>query len=229
MPHRARALEVIKLPENSTPEAQRRVGFQPSVIEGSKSKAFELDIPPTHMINANTVSVPMMSSLTSGWSERQSGRRGTSQRAAKALVAVMLNRSTVMLSEMDVRTSRKESNPFRRTGKSRSPAAVSVIGCGSPVVDPGRSVNRLPPPIQQPASPSGLPTLKAPEVQQVPAESVFNLPNESKSATYHTVQAGETLTNIAKRYGVSADKLRSANGLDASAKLQSQQLLYIPK
>ncbi len=66
LPHRARALEVIKLPENSTAEAQRRVGFQPSVIEGSKSKAFELDIPPTHMINANTVSVPMMGRIAAG-------------------------------------------------------------------------------------------------------------------------------------------------------------------
>lgn len=107
--------------------------------------------------------------------------------------------------------------------------ATSAIGCGSPVVDPGRAVNRLPPVIQQPVNPSGLPTLEAPEVQQVPAESVFNLPDESGSATYHTVQSGETLSNIAKRYGVSTDKLRSANGLDASAKLKSQQLLYIPK
>lgn len=111
--------------------------------------------------------------------------------------------------------------------------AASAIGCGSPVVDPGRAVNRLSPPIQQPiqqpANPSGLPTLEAPEVQQVPAESVFNLPNESNSATYHAVEAGETLSTIAKQYGVSTEKLRSANGLDASAKLKSQQLLYIPK
>ena len=108
-------------------------------------------------------------------------------------------------------------------------AAASVIGCGSPVVDPGRATTRLPSAIQQPASPSGLPTLEAPEVQQVPAESVLNLPKESSSATYHTVQSGETLSNISKRYGVSTEKLRAANGLDASAKLKSQQLLFIPK
>ena len=107
--------------------------------------------------------------------------------------------------------------------------AASVLGCGSPVVDPGRATNFALPPIQQPANPSGLPTLDSPEIQQVPAESVLNLPNDSNSATYHTVQAGETLTNIAKRYGVSTEKLRSANGLDASAKLQSHQLLFIPK
>lgn len=108
-------------------------------------------------------------------------------------------------------------------------ATASLIGCGSPVVDPGRAGNRLPPAIPQPVNPSGLPTLEAPEVQQVPAESVFSVPEESSVATYHTVQSGETLSNIAKRYGVSTDKLRSANGLDASATLKSQQLLYIPK
>lgn len=107
------------------------------------------------------------------------------------------------------------------------------FGCGSPVVDPGRATNRIPAAIQQPlpspANSSGLPTLEAPEIQQVPAESVLNLPNDSQSATYHTVQSGETLTSISKRYGVSAEKLRAANGLDASAKLKSQQLIFIPK
>lgn len=108
-----------------------------------------------------------------------------------------------------------------------------VIGCGTPVVDPGRAT-RFPPPMQQPvtqppANSSGLPTLQVPEFQQVPADSVFQQPDESSSATYHTVQSGETLTTISKRYGISSEKLRAANGLDASAKLKSQQLLFIPK
>lgn len=108
--------------------------------------------------------------------------------------------------------------------------ATVALGCGSPIVDPGRgAATNFPPPVQQPVNPSGLPTLETPEVQQVPAESVLNLPNESSSAKYHTVQSGETLTSISKRYGVSTEKLRAANGLDASAKLKSQQLLFIPK
>lgn len=111
--------------------------------------------------------------------------------------------------------------------------ATSPIGCGSPVVDPGRGTYQIPAqipqPQQSPANSSGLPTLEAPEVQQVPAESVLNLPNDSQSATYHTVQSGETLTSISKRYGVSMEKLRAANGLDASAKLKSQQLIFIPR
>ncbi len=107
-------------------------------------------------------------------------------------------------------------------------AATSLLGCGSPIVDPGRTTNRPQPPMQQPMSPSSLPILETPEVQQVPAESVLNLPIPSSSSKYHTVQSGETLTSISKRYGVSTDKLRSANGLDTSAKLKSQQLLFIP-
>lgn len=110
---------------------------------------------------------------------------------------------------------------------------ASSFGCGSPVVDPGRATNRIPaqiqPPLQSPANSSGLPTLGAPEIEQVPAESVLNLPSASQSATYHTVQSGETLTSISKRYGVSSEKIRAANGLDASAKLKSQQLIFIPK
>ena len=110
---------------------------------------------------------------------------------------------------------------------------ISLTGCGSPVVDPGRSTTLMPAPNQQPlqspANSPGLPTLEAPEIQQVPAESVLNLPSDSKPATYHTVQSGETLTSISKRYGISSDKLRAANGLDASAPLKSQQLIFIPK
>lgn len=108
-------------------------------------------------------------------------------------------------------------------------AAANMVGCGSPIVDPGRAATGLPPSNQLPANPPGLPTLEAPEIQQVPVESVFELPKESNSATYHSVQSGETLTSISKRYGVSAEKLRAANGLDPSAKLNPQQLLYIPK
>lgn len=109
--------------------------------------------------------------------------------------------------------------------------ASALFGCGSPVVNPGRPTTSIAPPIMTPSpvNSSGLPTLEPPEVQQVPAESVLNLPSDSNSATYHSVQAGETLGSIAKRYGLSAEKLRSANGLDASATLKSQQLIFIPK
>ncbi|MBC7821837.1 MAG: LysM peptidoglycan-binding domain-containing protein [Planctomycetaceae bacterium] len=109
--------------------------------------------------------------------------------------------------------------------------ASALFGCGSPVVDPGRPTTLITPPIltPPPGNSSGLPVLETPEVQQVPAESVLNLPSDSNSATYHSVKAGETLSSIAKRYGISAEKLRTANGLDASATLKSQQLIYVPQ
>lgn len=109
--------------------------------------------------------------------------------------------------------------------------ASTLLGCGSPVVNPGRTTTPIAPSAMSspPASASGLPTLDSPDVQQVPAESVLSFPSESNSATYHSVKAGETLASIAKRYGLSVEKLRTANGLDAATALKSEQLLYIPK
>jgi repressor LexA len=65
LPHRARAIEVIKLPE-STEAAQRRVGFQPSVIEGSLGKKPMLDLPASTVIDSRTVSVPVMGRIAAG-------------------------------------------------------------------------------------------------------------------------------------------------------------------
>ena len=65
LPHRARAIEVIRLPENqTTPTAPKRAGFQPSVIEGSRSR--ELSTPPSTMIDSRTVSVPVMGRIAAG-------------------------------------------------------------------------------------------------------------------------------------------------------------------
>jgi repressor LexA len=78
LPHRARALEVIKLPESSAnalnaatlgasaAEAPRRVGFQPSVIEGSKMRSMDFELPPAHVINATTTSIPVMGRIAAG-------------------------------------------------------------------------------------------------------------------------------------------------------------------
>ena len=72
LPHRARALEVIKLPENqgaSAPpgaaSAPQR-GFQPSVIEGSGPPRANIATPPSHVIDARTVSVPVMGRIAAG-------------------------------------------------------------------------------------------------------------------------------------------------------------------
>ncbi|WP_072391243.1 transcriptional repressor LexA [Hyphomicrobium sp. CS1GBMeth3] len=74
LPHRARAIEVLKLPESSTAssvaavsgggETQRRIGFQPSVIEGAKAR--NIAAPPSHMLDSRTVSVPVMGRIAAG-------------------------------------------------------------------------------------------------------------------------------------------------------------------
>jgi len=71
LPHRARAIEVLKLPENASSaagaaETQRRSGFQPSVIEGARARSRDLGLPPSHVIDARTVSVPVMGRIAAG-------------------------------------------------------------------------------------------------------------------------------------------------------------------
>jgi repressor LexA len=68
LPHRARALEVIKLPENAGEMSgqPRRSGFTPSVIEGSRPRLPDFELPPSHVIDARTVSVPVMGRIAAG-------------------------------------------------------------------------------------------------------------------------------------------------------------------
>ena len=73
LPHRARAIEVIKLPENqaaavaaAAAEGRARGGFQPSVIEGSGPPKQNLSPPPSYIIDARTVSVPVMGRIAAG-------------------------------------------------------------------------------------------------------------------------------------------------------------------
>jgi repressor LexA len=68
LPNRARAIEVIRLPESSTDAlaAAPRRGFQPSVIEGSKPKPPDIQSPPSVIIDSRTVSVPVMGRIAAG-------------------------------------------------------------------------------------------------------------------------------------------------------------------
>lgn len=70
LPHRARAIEVIKLPENEIVAASahvRKSGFRPSVIEGfGPPKSSLAPPPPSHIIDARTVSVPVMGRIAAG-------------------------------------------------------------------------------------------------------------------------------------------------------------------
>lgn len=54
LPHRARALEILKLPESASPSFGRNSSFSPSVIEGSLGKSA-----PSHPAAANEDSMPV--------------------------------------------------------------------------------------------------------------------------------------------------------------------------
>jgi repressor LexA len=68
LPNRARALEVIKLPEAYSPSLQPRRGFSPSVIEGSLGKAQPVAAaaPARPANDSNSVPVPVMGRIAAG-------------------------------------------------------------------------------------------------------------------------------------------------------------------
>ena len=65
LPNRARALEVIKLPEAYTSSLQPRRGFSPSVIEGSLGKSPPTAPKPAEDVS-HSVSVPVMGRIAAG-------------------------------------------------------------------------------------------------------------------------------------------------------------------
>jgi repressor LexA len=66
LPHRARAIEIIKLPEAMSEAAQqRRSGFSPNVIEGSGRRTPQLASPPPGY-DARAGSVPLMGRIAAG-------------------------------------------------------------------------------------------------------------------------------------------------------------------
>ncbi|MBO3760235.1 transcriptional repressor LexA [Ciceribacter sp. L1K23] len=68
LPNRARALEVIKLPEAYSPPQARR-GFEPAVIEGSLGKKPAVPAAPAKepvADNGNSISVPVMGRIAAG-------------------------------------------------------------------------------------------------------------------------------------------------------------------
>jgi|GEM_PF-1852796 LysM repeat protein len=61
-----------------------------------------------------------------------------------------------------------------------------------------------------------------------PQAVLGNVPT-SRQDQYHHVKEGETLGQIAKRYGTTAETLTQVNGLGAPDKLQPGQRIYIPQ
>ena len=65
LPHRARAIEVIKLPDAMAEGAPRRSTFNPSVIEGSGRRPPQLSPPPAAFAQTNAT-VPLMGRIAAG-------------------------------------------------------------------------------------------------------------------------------------------------------------------
>ena len=119
---------------------------------------------------------------------------------------------------------------------------LGVSGCGSSVVDTGRSSAR--PPIatgqETVAAPAHSPAAGAGVVygntsgtwgnlEHVPASQVLARPRVDQPAVYHEVVAGDTLPTVAAKYGVTPEQIRRSNGFDAKSTLQPGQLLFIPR
>lgn len=70
LPNRARALEVIRLPDSLTPGAGQRRGFSPSVIQGSLGKPAPEPKPAPRAVKANDadspIPVPVMGKIAAG-------------------------------------------------------------------------------------------------------------------------------------------------------------------
>jgi repressor LexA len=64
MPNRARALEVIKLPESHTPSLVKKSGFTPNVIEGSLGKVKPM--PAANDGSPRATAIPMMGRIAAG-------------------------------------------------------------------------------------------------------------------------------------------------------------------
>jgi repressor LexA len=65
LPHRARAIEVIKVPDAMTDGTQRKSTFSPSVIEGSGRRQPQLSPPPAAYAQSSAT-VPLMGRIAAG-------------------------------------------------------------------------------------------------------------------------------------------------------------------
>ena len=104
-----------------------------------------------------------------------------------------------------------------RPPRDRSPAVTDEEGfldMGEPV-SPNTPVPKpAPRPVAQPEQP----------VVQPPVQTPTPAPNQPAAAGYHTVQAGETLYAISRKYGVSVDTLKRLNALAGNTISVGQQL-----
>jgi N-acetylmuramoyl-L-alanine amidase len=74
----------------------------------------------------------------------------------------------------------------------------------------------------------GAPAGSLNEVPNAAAEQILTVPTPRSTSTYHDVQQGETLTSIARQYGVTVDAIKTANVFDSDPVLKLGDLILIP-
>lgn len=105
-----------------------------------------------------------------------------------------------------------------------------VVGGGMPTMEPLPPVPTAKPPVQsQPTlvAPSG-PTVPAGPVSFTPVPSQGGIISGETVPPFYIVQPGDTLWDIAVKFGVSVDMLRAANNLTGNV-IVPGQVLYLPQ
>lgn len=87
------------------------------------------------------------------------------------------------------------------------------------------------PPDQTPGAPPSTFQGGAGSLNEVPnadVGQVLTVPTPRSTSTYHDVRQGETLTSIARQYGVTVDAIKTANVFDSDPVLKPGDLILIP-
>ena len=66
------------------------------------------------------------------------------------------------------------------------------------------------------------------EVPNADVGQVLTVPTPRSTSTYHDVEQGETLTSIARQYGVTVDAIKTANVFENDPVLKPGDLILIP-
>jgi LysM repeat protein len=112
--------------------------------------------------------------------------------------------------------------------------AIHVLGCAPAYVGPGQFQQppaRLAPTPQSPLMlppTNSTPPSTLQQVPNMPADQVFEPPKITGSARYHSVRAGETLSGIAKQYGVTVDQFMRANAWSEPPQLEPGLMILVP-
>lgn len=129
--------------------------------------------------------------------------------------------------------------PTPKPAEPAAPAKAAEPAPAAPAVEPAPAA---PPAASAPAAPEAVETVVAEPPAPAPAPAASSAKPASPAAkpaagaakpaaaggTTHTVARGDTLTRIAKKYGVSAQAIMEANGMKNADQLQLGKTLTIP-